>query len=147
MKRTFLMLATGILLVTSSAVYAQQKLTEEQAMRLVQEYANREEAACAKIKEEEEKIEELTKTSKELDERLNALASEMTRAKAAAAAEPDYDTYVVRAGDWLAKLAEYPDVYGHGNYAMWPRIYEANRDLIKKPTLIRPGWELKIPRD
>lgn len=57
-----------------------------------------------------------------------------------------YDTYVVKPGDWLSKLAEYPEVYGWGNYAMWPRIYEANKDLIKDPDLIYPGWELKIPR-
>jgi nucleoid-associated protein YgaU len=141
------MIATGILLATSSIAFGQEKLTEEQAMRLIQGYGCREEVANTKIKEEEEKIEELTKTSKELDERLASINSEVNRAREEAAAKPDYDIYVVRAGDWLAKLAEYPQVYGHGNYAMWPRIYEANRDLIKKPTLISPGWELKIPRD
>lgn len=58
----------------------------------------------------------------------------------------DYDIYVVVEGDWLSKLAEYPEVYGWGNYARWPEIYEANKDLIKDPDLIYPGWELKIPR-
>ena len=58
----------------------------------------------------------------------------------------NYDTYVVVPGDWLSKLAEYPQVYGHGNYARWPDIYHANQDLIKDPDLIYPGWELKIPR-
>ncbi|OQY29505.1 MAG: hypothetical protein B6244_03565 [Candidatus Cloacimonetes bacterium 4572_55] len=28
----------------------------------------------------------------------------------------------------------------------WPRIYRANRDKIKNPSLIYPGWVLKIPR-
>ncbi|HEC79780.1 MAG: hypothetical protein B6D57_02660 [Candidatus Coatesbacteria bacterium 4484_99] len=58
----------------------------------------------------------------------------------------EYDIYVVKPGDWLSKLAEYPEVYGWGNYARWPEIYNANRDLIKDPDLIYPGWELKIPR-
>ena len=54
--------------------------------------------------------------------------------------------YVVKPGDWLSKLAEYPDVYGHGNYARWREIYKANKDLIQDPDLILPGWKLKIPR-
>ncbi|MGQ9706265.1 MAG: LysM peptidoglycan-binding domain-containing protein [bacterium] len=57
-----------------------------------------------------------------------------------------HDIYVVKPGDWLSKLAEYPEVYGWGNYARWPDIYHANTDLIKDPDLIYPGWELKIPR-
>ena len=27
----------------------------------------------------------------------------------------------------------------------WRKIYEANRDVIKDPDLIQPGWKLKIP--
>jgi len=61
-------------------------------------------------------------------------------------AVPSYDIYVVVPGDWLSKLAEYPEVYGWGNYARWPDIYHANQDLIWDPDLIYPGWELKIPR-
>ncbi len=57
-----------------------------------------------------------------------------------------YDYYTVKEGDWLAKLAEYPEVYGHGNYAWWIYIYEANKDLIKDPNIIYPGWKLRIPR-
>ena len=29
----------------------------------------------------------------------------------------------------------------------WKKIYEANRELIKDPNMILPGWELKIPAD
>jgi nucleoid-associated protein YgaU len=36
-----------------------------------------------------------------------------------------------------------------GNYykdpRKWRRIYNANKDVIKNPDLIRPGWKLKIP--
>jgi nucleoid-associated protein YgaU len=35
--------------------------------------------------------------------------------------------------------------YGHPYYYKWPLIYNANRDLIKDPDLIYPGWVLKIP--
>lgn len=54
--------------------------------------------------------------------------------------------YTVKKGDWLSKLAEYPEVYGKGNYWKWPVIYRANRDQIKNPDLIYPGQTFKIPR-
>lgn len=54
--------------------------------------------------------------------------------------------YVVKRGDWLSKLAEYPEVYGKGNYWKWPVIYRANRDQIKNWDLIYPGQDFVIPR-
>lgn len=49
------------------------------------------------------------------------------------------ETYVVKSGDNLSKIAKkYPGL-------SWKDIYEANKDKIKNPDLIQPGWELKIP--
>lgn len=49
------------------------------------------------------------------------------------------ETYVVKSGDNLSKIAKkYPGI-------SWKDIYEANKDKIKNPDLIQPGWELKIP--
>lgn len=50
-------------------------------------------------------------------------------------------TYTVRGGDSLWKISE--EMYGDGN--QWNRIYEANRDRIKDPDMIQPGWVLTIP--
>lgn len=50
-------------------------------------------------------------------------------------------TYTVRGGDSLWKISE--EMYGDGNH--WNRIYEANRDRIKDPDMIQPGWVLTIP--
>ena len=50
--------------------------------------------------------------------------------------------YVVVSGDSLSKIAKRE--YGDAN--MWPRIFEANRDLIKNPDLIHPGQKLTIPK-
>lgn len=50
-------------------------------------------------------------------------------------------TYVVVSGDSLSRIAKRE----YGDASKWPRIYEANKDVIKDPDLIYPGQELKIP--
>lgn len=49
--------------------------------------------------------------------------------------------YVVKAGDSLWAIAK--KHYGNGN--LYPKIYEANKDKIKKPSLIKVGQKLVIP--
>jgi len=49
--------------------------------------------------------------------------------------------YEVVRGDSLSKIAA--KHYGDGN--AWRKIFEANRDVIKDPDLIRPGQRLRIP--
>jgi len=46
--------------------------------------------------------------------------------------------YVVKSGDSLSKIGKV-----HG--VSWQTIYEANKDIIKNPDVIQPGWKLKIP--
>jgi len=48
------------------------------------------------------------------------------------------EEYEVVKGDNLTKIGK---KYGLG----WKEIYEANRNQIKDPDLIQPGWKLKIP--
>lgn len=50
-------------------------------------------------------------------------------------------TYTVKSGDSLWAISE--RIYGNGND--WRRIYEANKDRIKDPDVIQPGWVLNIP--
>jgi nucleoid-associated protein YgaU len=53
-------------------------------------------------------------------------------------------SYVVKSGDSLSKIAR--RIYGDAK--KWPRIYEANKDLIgSNPDLIQPGQNLVIPQD
>ena len=47
--------------------------------------------------------------------------------------------YVVESGDNLTKIGR---KYG----VSWKQIYEANKNVIKNPDLIQPGWKLKIPQ-
>jgi nucleoid-associated protein YgaU len=49
--------------------------------------------------------------------------------------------YTVVTGDSLSKISKH--FYGDGN--RWQKIFDANRDQIQDPDLIRPGQRLKIP--
>ena len=48
----------------------------------------------------------------------------------------------VAKGESLWKIAE--RYYGDGS--LYPKIFEANRDILKTPDVIHPGQILKIPR-
>jgi nucleoid-associated protein YgaU len=53
-------------------------------------------------------------------------------------------THTVVPGEWLAKISGYWEIYN--DWRQWTRIYEANKDKIRDPNMIKPGWELTIPR-
>lgn len=63
---------------------------------------------------------------------INAIGTSAQEARA------DFQEYVVVKGDSLSKIGQ---KYG----VSWQEIFEANRDQIKDPDLIQPGWKLKIP--
>jgi nucleoid-associated protein YgaU len=50
-------------------------------------------------------------------------------------------TYTVQPGDTLSKIAK--DFYGHAS--QYPKIFEANRDKLHNPDVIRDGQVLVIP--
>jgi hypothetical protein len=52
--------------------------------------------------------------------------------------------HVVAEGEYLGKIAGYWEIYD--DWRQWTKIHEANKDQIKDPDLIRPGWDLKVPR-
>jgi len=55
-----------------------------------------------------------------------------------AVAEGSTKDYIVKNGDSLSKI-------GKAHSVSWQAIFEANKDIIKNPDLIQPGWKLKIP--
>jgi nucleoid-associated protein YgaU len=52
------------------------------------------------------------------------------------------ETYTVKAGDTLSKIAQH--LLGDAN--AYPQIFEANRDQLSDPDKIKPGQVLKIPQ-
>jgi len=54
-------------------------------------------------------------------------------------------THTVKKGECLWYIAGYPEIYG--NPLEWPKIYKANRDIIRDPDVIYPGQVLRIPRE
>jgi nucleoid-associated protein YgaU len=76
----------------------------------------------------------------EIDEiRKEQRARGKRRQEEAPAEEPQ--VYVVQPGDSLSKIAK--AVYGDAN--RWKEIFEANKEQLTDPNLIRPGQELRIP--
>lgn len=54
----------------------------------------------------------------------------------------DFEIYEVKAGDTLGAIAQ----RFYGKASLYPRIFEANRDILNNPDLIKVGQKLKIPR-
>ena len=49
--------------------------------------------------------------------------------------------HVVQKGETLSKIAE----QYYGDPSLYPKIFEANREVIKDPNLIFPGQKIRIP--
>ncbi|MDY0281929.1 MAG: peptidoglycan-binding protein LysM [Salinivirgaceae bacterium] len=56
-------------------------------------------------------------------------------------AEVKVEYYVIQKGDTLSAIAK--RYYGNPND--YPKIFEANREVIKDPDLIYPGQKIRIP--
>lgn len=55
--------------------------------------------------------------------------------------EQRFTLHRVRKGESLVLLSK----RYYGNYENWQRIYQANRDQLNNPSMLRPGMNIKIP--
>lgn len=55
--------------------------------------------------------------------------------------EAKVEYYVIQSGDSLSKIAK----QYYGNAMDYPKIFEANREVIQDPDLIYPGQKIRIP--
>lgn len=51
------------------------------------------------------------------------------------------DYYTIQSGDTLSKIAQ----RFYGNASAYPKIFEANREVIEDPNKIYPGQKIRIP--
>ena len=56
---------------------------------------------------------------------------------------PTTEYYTIQSGDTLGKIAK----HYYGNAGDYPRIFEANREVIEDPDKIYPGQKIRIPMD
>lgn len=131
-----------LFLLVPAFMFAEEKLTEEEAqaelLALQQQLAEAEAKIAALVTEVEAlrtDVADLGATRDGLEAKLAELKEEWMMCQ--------YGRYRVIEGDWLSKIASMREVYHAG--AKWPMIYEANKDKIKNPNLIYPGWVLLIP--
>lgn len=54
----------------------------------------------------------------------------------------DVQIYEVKPGDTLGAIAQ----RFYGKASLYPKIFEANRDILTNPDLIKAGQKLKIPK-
>ncbi len=54
---------------------------------------------------------------------------------------PKVEYYLIKSGDTLSKIAK----QYLGDAMAYPKIFEANREVIKDPNLIYPGQKIRIP--
>lgn len=121
-------------------LYGQERLKEEEAQAKLAELKQKEATLNAKIKELEDQVVSLESEISALDSKISELTAEIDKLRAALP-KLRYETYVVKPGDMLRSISE----KFYGGDMCWKKIFDANRDIIKDPDLILPGWELKIP--
>ena len=59
------------------------------------------------------------------------------------AAQPSATPYTIQKDDTLQKISK----KFYDSYSKWPRIYDANRDVLDSPDKIKPGTVIQIPMD
>lgn len=135
-------LCSVLFLLVPVFMFAQEKLTEEQAQAELLSLKEQLTEAEAQISTLETELEGLKSEVAALESRRDELSNKVAELKEAWKI-CQYGRYKVEEGDWLSKIASMRKVYHDGS--KWPMIYEANKDKIKNPNLIYPGWVLLIP--
>jgi len=127
----------AILLMVGCTQYASQEQMDELAAKEQAVEGLRSEVADA-----EGNLSELETQQTENDARLSELEAEVGELREKVRSCPDVvdDLYRVEPGDYLAKIAAKEGV------SSWKSIYDLNKDKIKDPNVILPGWVLNLPK-
>ncbi len=135
-------IAIAFMLCLVIPVFAQKKLTEEEAQAQIATLKQQLSEAEAKISDLQSRVENLKSDINNLKNRKSELESKLAELQETWK-RCQWGRYKVLEGDWLSKIASMREVYHDGS--KWTMIYEANKDKIKDPNLIYPNWILLIP--
>lgn len=141
MKRLISMVFVLFLLAPVLAM-AQEKITEKQAQAELLSVKDKLAQAETKISNLEAEIATLQSEIAALETKRSELETKLAELKETWK-RCQYGRYKVQDGDWLSKISGMRTTYGDGK--KWPTIFEANKDRIKNPDLIYPGWVLLVP--
>ena len=127
----------AILLMVGCGKYASQEQMDELAARELAVNGLRAEVADA-----EGTLSDLEMEKSDNEAKLSELETEVTELKEKVSSCPAVvdDLYRVEPGDYLAQIAAKEGV------SSWKSIYDLNKDKIKDPNIILPGWDLKLPK-
>jgi nucleoid-associated protein YgaU len=127
----------AILLIVGCTQYASQEQMEELAAR--EQAVN---GLRAEVEDAEETLSDLEMEKSDNEARLGELETEVAELKEKVNSCPAVvdNLYRVELGDYLAKIAAKEGI------SSWKSIYDINKDKIKDPNIILPGWDLNLPK-
>jgi len=135
--KKFLVGITAIMLMFGCTQYASREQMDELTARESAVNGLRAEVANAEGTLSDLEMEEANKEA-----RLNELETDVAELKKKIRSCPAGadDLYRVEPGDYLAKIAAKEGI------SSWKKIYDLNKDKIKNPDIILPGWDLNLPK-
>ena len=127
----------AILLIAGCTQYASQEQMEELAAR--EQAVN---ALRAEVEDAEGTLSDLEMSKSDNEATLNDLEAEVAELQEKVNSCPAVvdNLYRVEPDDYLAKIAAKEGI------SSWKSIYDLNKDKIKDPNIILPGWDLKLPK-
>jgi nucleoid-associated protein YgaU len=135
--KKFLLGLVAILLMVGCTQYASQEQMDELAARELAVEGLRSEVA-----EAEGTLGDLQMEKSDKGAKLSELETDVAELRDKVRSCPAVvdDLYRVEPGDYLAKIAAKEGI------SNWKKIYELNKDKIKDPNIILPGWDLNLPK-
>ncbi len=133
----------------SAVVTAKLSTDVEKAVASAQaarQEAERARAETERLQAQLRTVEETARATQARGERVETQVAEL-RKQVAASSTPILSTYlryVVKRGDTLQRIAARPEIYGDAS--QWPRVYEANRDMIGRDRKLKVGQVLLVPK-
>ncbi len=127
----------AVVLMVGCTHYASQEQMDELAAR--EQAVN---GLRSEVEDAEGTFSDLEMKKADNDATLSELETEVGELKEKVRSCPavNDDLYRVEPGDYLAKIASKEGV------SNWKSIYDLNKDKIKNPDVILPGWILNLPK-